>query len=92
MSITNEPGTIVALERMLGRLGSRSNSTARSFPTRSIWQLRGILSRRYPVYALGSSIVHSGISKERFWLRIDGFQTIISLVIVYICSVRWKNI
>ena len=92
MSITSEPGTIVGLGRTRGHRGSRLNSIARPFHTRSIWRLRGALSRRSLVHALGSPRVHSGNLNERFWLRIDGYRTIISLVIVYICSVRSKNI
>jgi hypothetical protein len=92
MSITSEPGTIVALGRTRGRLGSRLNSIARPFHTRSIWRLRGALSRCYLIRALSSPRVHSGNLNERFWLRIDGYRTITSLVIAYICSVRWKNI
>jgi len=92
MSITSEPGTIVALGPTLSRLGSRLNSTTRAFHTRSIWRLRGMSSRRYLVHALGSPRVHSGNLNERFWLRINGYRTIISLVIAHICSVGWKSI
>jgi len=44
------------------------------------------------IYALDSPLVHLGILKQRFWLRIDGFRTTISPVIVYICSVRLSTI
>ena len=47
---------------MLGRLGNRSDSTARSFITKSIWRLRGALSRRYLI----NTSVHLSCSFRNF--------------------------
>jgi hypothetical protein len=55
MSIASELGTIVALGLTLGRLGGHSNSIARYFHTRSIWQSHGVLSGQYLCFRFTSS-------------------------------------